>query len=135
MSRSLLLVEHNPKQLGALARRFIRAGYDVVALGHPRQALEAASFRQFRVAVVDAGHDGLDLVRRLRPVQHALQAVVLSGDECPDDQHRPDGLSDWFVKPCRWSQLEAAVQRAFGVDPADEPPDPEQAIAAAFAAP
>ncbi len=119
MNRSLLIVENDPQQLQMLARRFTRAGYDVLALGHPRHALEAASFRQFQVAVVDAGQEGLDLIRRLKPVQSALQAVVLSREACPDQQHQPDGLVGWFVKPCRLKQLEAIVAQAFRREGAD----------------
>ena len=81
MNRSLLIVEHDPDELDILTCSLIEAGYQVVSVHHPRQALEAASFRQFQVALLDASlleMDGLELLHCLRWTQHRLQFIILS---------------------------------------------------------
>ena len=83
MSCSLLIVEDDLGQLEMVSAKFVRAGYSVVSVHHPRQALEAASFRQFQVALLEA------------TVQHAFERVA---DEIPGMQIVP--AHDWPM-PCR----------------------------------
>ena len=121
MNRALLIVESNPNLLGVFGAPIHCAGYDVLALGHPRRALEAASFRQFQVALVDMNlpeMEGLELVRHLTPIQHCLQVVMLASSACPADGYLPEEVRGWFVQPCKLQRLEAAVERAFQREPA-----------------
>ena len=91
MNRSLLIVEDDPEQLDALVRWFILAGYEVTGAHHPSQALEAASLRQFQVALLDANlpeMDGLQLMQRLNLHQDGIQAVILTM------------ITNWPAPPC-----------------------------------
>jgi DNA-binding NtrC family response regulator len=116
MSCSLFIVEDDLGQLEMVSAKFVRAGYSVVSVHHPRQALEAASFRQFQVALLDASlpeMDGLELMHRLKRTQDGVQIVILSGYEYPIWRAKAEGAFTWLVKPCRLALLEATVQHAF----------------------
>lgn len=117
MKRSLLIVEDDRDQLEVLSRLFIRAGYDVVAVHHPRLALEAATFRSFHVALLDQGlpeMEGMQLLQQLRMLQHGLQIVLLTGRSDPDFQRLAEdgGVYACLAKPCKVREIEDAVNRA-----------------------
>jgi DNA-binding NtrC family response regulator len=116
MNRSLLIVEDDPDQLEVLARCFVQAGYHVVGVHHPRQALEAASFRQFQVALLAASlpeMDGLELMRCLKRTQDRLQFVILAGGRYPEQQARAEGTAARLVNPWNIAILEETVEDAF----------------------
>ena len=115
MSCSLLIVEDDLGQLELLNAKFVRAGYQVVSVSHPRQALQAASFRQFQVALLDASlpeMDGLELMHRLKRTQDGVQVIILSGYEYPICRAKAEGAFTWLVKPCKLALLVATIQRA-----------------------
>ena len=126
---SLLIVEDDVDQLKLLSATFVRTGYRVVSVQHPRQALEAASFRQFQVVLLDGSlpeMDGLELMQRLKRTQDGVQVIFLSGCEYPIWRAKAEGAFTWLVKPCKMALLEATIQHAFEC-PIDELPAWEQA--------
>ena len=116
MNRPLLVVDDNVDELMAVTRWFIQRGYHPVSVTHPRQALEAARFQVFPVALVDANlpeMDGLELMHRLKRVQDAIQVVILSGYEFPDQHAKAVDAFAWLAKPCELELLEAIIEPAF----------------------
>ena len=126
---SLLIVEDDLGQLELLSAKFVRTGYRVVSVQHPRQGLEAAIFQQFQVALLDGSlpeMDGLELMRRLKRTQDGVQVIFLSGCEYPIWRAKAEGAFTWLVKPCKMALLEATIQHAFEC-PIDELPEREHA--------
>ena len=116
MNRSLLIVENDPDELDILTCSLIEAGYQVVGVHHPRQALEAASFRQFQVALLDASlleMDGVELLHCLRWTQYRLQFIILSRCHQPERWTNAEGAFAWLVMPCNMELLAATVEDAF----------------------
>ena len=116
MNRSLLIVDNDPDELDILTCSFIRAGYQVVSVHHPRQALEAASFRQFQVALLDASLlavDGVELLQCLKSTQHRLQCIILSRHTHPEQWHHAESAFAWLGNPLNMALLEATVEDAF----------------------
>ena len=116
MNRSLLIVEDDPEQLDALVRWFILAGYEVTGVDHPSQALEAASLRQFQVALLDASlpeMDGLLLMQRLNLHQDGMQVIILSGRDNLEQRAKTEGAFACLVKPCKLALMQATVEDAF----------------------
>jgi len=116
MNRSLLIVEDDPDQLDLTTRWFLQAGFQVLSVCQPRQALEAAGFRQFQVALLDASlpeMDGLELMHRLKRTQDGVQVVILSGCEYPVWRAKAEGAFAWLLKPCSRALIEGTVQHAF----------------------
>jgi DNA-binding NtrC family response regulator len=116
MNNSILIVEDNPEQLDLLTRRFIQASYRVVAVHHPRQALEAASIRPFQVALLDASLpeiDGPDLMQRLKRIQYDIQVIILTGADYSMRRARSEGDLFCVSKPCQLPLLDSLVANAF----------------------
>ena len=116
MTGSLLIVNDDRDQLAKLARRFIRSGFEVLSVAHPRQALEAASFRQFQVALLDTSlpeMGGIELMHRLKHTQDAMQVIILSGDDAPRRRAKAGGAFYCVARPYEMPTLEATVEAAF----------------------
>ena len=118
LQNSMLIVENDAELRDMLTKRFIRLGFDVTPLHHPRQALEAASFKRFPVAIIShrlAELDGLELVRRLRLLVRGIQVILLISqcdDETLEDQALAAGAYECLQKPCRLLDLEKSVELA-----------------------
>lgn len=117
LERTLLIVENDQGQRDQMCRRFLRAGFSVTPVNHMRCALEAATFRRFDVAIVDATQseiDGLQLAARLRGLVAGLRVIVrcddlrsLTVDSAQNDQ------AIWLVaKTQDLDELERAVEWA-----------------------
>jgi len=116
MKRALLIVDDNPDQVNLLAQWFTRDGWCVVGVGHPRQALQAASLQQFHVALLDLSlpeMDGIQLMQRLMRNQEVLQVILLSGYEYPASEAKAAGAYACLTKPCNLTLLKARVIEAF----------------------
>jgi DNA-binding NtrC family response regulator len=116
MKRTLLVVEDDAVQREIIVQWFTRAGYRVIGVGHPRQALQAASFRQFHVAIIDISlpeMDGIELMRRLKTTQAAAQFVITCAYEYPRRHAEDIGAFACLLKPCKMSHLEMIVDEAF----------------------
>lgn len=114
---SLLLVDDDEEFLEILVRRFRRRGMSVEPATSAQAAIEAAQQHGFQVAIVDrslAGHDGVDLMVRLREQLPELRVILLSGhgDAQSVAEARDRGAFDYLVKPSSLADLEAAVARA-----------------------
>ncbi len=113
----ILLVVLDREFADPLCRRLLRSGFQVTALRHPRQALEAASLRDYDVAVLDYDlpeFDGLALMRKLNRRVANLPAVLLSaraGSEDEDDA-LAHGAFACLAKSCRLTELAAVIERA-----------------------
>src|SRR5262245_1923144 len=78
--RVLLLDEVSPRR-ERLVRHFTRTGYQVTPVCHPRQALEAASFRRFDLVVLPTSLSEFDcegLVQKLKHLLGNLKFVVVA---------------------------------------------------------
>lgn len=124
---SLLLVDDDEEFLEILVRRFRRRGMSVKPATSAQAAIEAAQQHGFQVAIVDRslpGHDGVELMIRLREQRPELRVILLSGhgDEQVIAYARERGAFDYLVKPSSLADLEAAVARAQQAGGGSNPP-------------
>ena len=116
MNRSLLVVEDDAIQRAAIVQWLADAGYRVIGVGHPRQALQAASFRQFAVVVLDLSLpeiDGIELIGRLQRCQEAVHFIITSGFEYSRRHASAIGAFACLQKPFARAKLLAAVAKAY----------------------
>ena len=94
----LLILDDVCQRRDLLTGRFANLGYQVTPVCHPRQALEAASFRHFDVAMLSAewsGYDTATLITKLRWQLGNVQFVVYIDTEqgmVPSELLSPDVL-------------------------------------------
>ena len=112
----LLLVDDDEGMRDAACRYFTRRDFEVIALEHPRQALEVASLRDFDVAVLDITlpeMSGIELLHQLRELSDS-PVIMLSGSEKQDvvSQATNDGAFAFLRKPCSLSKLQKTIEAA-----------------------
>ena len=112
----LLIVEDDQELREIFTRYFTREGYAVVAVSHPRLALEAATFNPFQSAVIDLDLreiNGMDLIRRLHAMLPNFQPILLTGrEDSLVQQFARNTCVDCLLKPCSLSLLSSAVASA-----------------------
>lgn len=124
MNRSLLIVEDNLEQLAILKRWFIRAGYQVTGVHHPRHAIAAAALRPFQVAIINLAPpemDGIELMHSLQRRLGNIPIVIQSYNPLALSDTDSAGAFACLVKPCMKSLLEATVKDAFDQSTAEVP--------------
>ena len=118
MVHRILIVDDDREFANQLCGRLLKCGYQVTALHHPRQALEAASVRDYEVAVLDRclpEIDGVRLMEMLKRRIANLQVVLLFGGGGAQEKHDSDlsrGASACLIKPCQLGKIEAAIEQA-----------------------
>jgi len=125
MKRRILVVDDEPST-NLLAAEYLRlAGFEVVAVGDARSALDAlASGLEVHLIVADRhlpDIDGLELCAQIKadPRLRQVPVLIVSAYGTPPaefmEQARPDG---WLAKPFRPKQLAAQISRLLGPPPA-----------------
>ena len=114
---SLLIVEDDLDTLDALSRWFIRTGFDVTPVFHPRQALSAATIKPFHVALIDytlPEMDGLCLCQRLQRIVRDLRVILLASHADPvlHGAAVDARVFSCVLKPFRLTDVERAVESA-----------------------
>lgn len=111
---SLLIVDDNPDRLGMSTNLFIKRGCHVIPTSHPRRALEAASIHMFHVALINFSlpeMDGMELLRRLKRIQHSLQGIILTSQD-DEYQHTEAGAFAILTTPLLPALLESTFNQA-----------------------
>lgn len=93
----LLILDSELSRRDALTGRFAKLGFHVTPVCHPRQALEAASFRHFDLALLSADWPGIEtsaLINKLRWQLGDVKFVVYcdNGSANLSRQHSSDGV-------------------------------------------
>lgn len=100
-----------------LVQRMQRRGWRPVGAADGHEALTALAEQEFDLAVVDMrmpGPDGLEVLRRARELQPALEVVILTGHGTIETaiQAMKEGAYDFLTKPCNLSELDLVLQKA-----------------------
>ncbi|BDG61071.1 sigma-54-dependent transcriptional regulator [Caldinitratiruptor microaerophilus] len=100
-----------------LVQRMQRRGWRPVGAADGHEALAALAEQEFDLAVVDIrmpGPDGLEVLRRAREMQPALEVVILTGHGTIETaiQAMKEGAYDFLTKPCNLSELDLVLQKA-----------------------
>ncbi|QDT00254.1 response regulator [Adhaeretor mobilis] len=111
---SLLIVDSNRRTLDTMTKWFLQRGHQVTAVMHPRQALEAATFRDYDAAVIEQAlpeKSGLQLMRKLRGLVGDLRVILLSSD--PNSLTRQEALQcgahELLYKTCQLREIDSCL--------------------------
>ena len=84
----LLIVDDEARFLQAIAHRLSKRGFDVRTASNGLEALQAARYEQFDIALLDLkmpGMDGGEVLRELKAEHAFLEAIILTGHGSLDE--------------------------------------------------
>lgn len=117
-SKRIMVVDDEAPFRKLLARRLSKDGNAVEAFGSSEPALSAAEQKHFDVALVDIkmpGMDGIELLRRFKEIHPSLEVIMITGQGTIDSAIAAMklGAYDYLTKPCKLSELDLIVQKAY----------------------
>jgi DNA-binding NtrC family response regulator len=112
----LLIADDDPVALALLAEVLTGEGHHVRAVTGGAECIAAAEAEPFDLAIVDLrmpDMDGLEVIRRLGPIQPSVPVVVLTAFATIDTAIEAirEGASDYLSKPFRMEQVTLVVRR------------------------
>ena len=118
VSKRIMVVDDEAPFRKLLERRLCKDGNWVEGFESSESAILAAEQKEFDVALVDIklpGMDGIELLRRLKKIHPNLEVVVITGQGTIDSAIAAMklGAYDYLTKPCKLSELDLAVQKAY----------------------
>jgi len=101
-----------------LQKRLSRYGNQVEGFDTSETALSVAEQKHFDVALIDIKMprmDGIELLRRLKEIHPSLEVIIITGQGTIDSaiSAMKLGAYDYLTKPCKLSELDLIVQKAY----------------------
>ncbi len=117
-SKRIMVVDDEAPFRKLLERRLSKDGNSVEGFESSKSALSAAEQKHFDVALVDIkmpGMDGIELLRRFKEIHPSMEVVIITGQGTIDSAIAAMklGAYDYLTKPCKLSELDLIVQKAF----------------------
>lgn len=114
---TMLIVDDDPSSSGLLREVFQHEGYDVAVTDRGEAALLLASTRPFDIVLSDVRMpdlDGIEVLRRLRPILPDAAVVLISGFATVETAMRAlqEGAFDYVRKPFTVEEVRQTVDRA-----------------------
>jgi len=114
----ILVVEDEEPLRRLFQRRLSRRGNLVDAFASAEEATKAAHDAPYDVALVDIklpGMDGIHLLKRLKDHNHTTEVIIVTGRGTIDSaiSAMKLGAYDYLTKPCKLSELDVVVQKAY----------------------
>ncbi|HXG90800.1 MAG TPA: sigma-54 dependent transcriptional regulator, partial [Blastocatellia bacterium] len=114
-----LLIAEDERNLGlVLQKELSRLGHEVSLVHDAEAAIKLASESEFDVALLDImmpGRSGLEVLRELRQQEQPPEIIMMTGHATVETalQAMKLGAYDYLTKPCRISELEAILSKAY----------------------
>ena len=117
LTTHVLLVDDEEDLVTLLAQRLRKRGLDVTTATSGPEAVAAAAYRRFDVAVVDLkmpGMDGVAVMQRLKELQPFLETVMFTGHGSTESALEAGRLEAfrYVMKPCPFDELLSIIREA-----------------------
>ena len=117
-SKRIMVVDDEAPFRKLLERRLSKEGNAVEGFESSKSALSAAEQKHFDVALVDIkmpGMDGIELLRRFKEIHPSMEIIIITGQGTIDSAIAAMklGAYDYLTKPCKLSELDLIVQKAY----------------------
>ena len=114
-SRSVLVVEDDPRVGSFIAHGLRDEGYDVEWAVTGEAALELAGARTFDLVLLDhmlPGRSGIDVARTLRDGGQRMPILMLTARDAPEDRRAAfaAGANQFMGKPFRFADLVTQIE-------------------------
>lgn len=114
----VLIIDDESQLVEAFKMQLTKEGMRVTGVFNARDALALLKKESFDVAVLDIklpDMDGVDLLLKLKQMEPTLEVIMLTGFASVDTAIRSMklGAYDYLTKPCKISELETVIVKAF----------------------
>lgn len=118
MSIKILIVDDEDSFRNIVAEHFLEAGFQVFSAVSGEKAENIIRNEKFDIGLFDIrmpGMDGINLLELCKTVQPAAEIIFLTGYGTVENAVKAMKLGsyDYLTKPCKLSQLEISVKRAY----------------------
>lgn len=114
----VLFVDDEKTYREVMKRELALAGYLVAGAESGEQAIELLSQKDFDVVILDIvlpGIDGVQTLKRIREKEYPVEVIMLTGQGTVETavESMKLGAYDYITKPCKLSELEILVKKAY----------------------
>ena len=115
--KRILIIEDEAPFCRLLHKRLARKGNIIDSFDSAEDALPVLDKKSYDVALVDIklpGMDGIDLLSRIK-AKHNTEVIIITGHGTIDSAIAAMklGAHDYLTKPCKLSELDIIVQKAY----------------------
>ncbi len=115
---NVLIIDDESQLVEAFKMQLAKEGMKVSGVGSARDGLTLLKKERFDVAVLDIrlpDMDGVDLLLKLKQMEPTVEVIMLTGHASVDTAIRSMklGAYDYLTKPCKISELETVIVKAF----------------------
>ncbi len=114
----LLFVDDDKTFSKVMKKELTRMGYSVVCAGCGESAIDTLRKRNFEVVILDIkmpGIGGLNTLNKLKEIDPEMEVIMLTGRATIESavESMKMGAYDYITKPCRLSELDMLLQKAY----------------------
>ena len=116
VSMTVLVVDDDAHIRSSIGKFLIARGHTVIEAANGEKAVEVVKSQAVDIVITDVkipGMDGFDVLRRVRSVAPEIEVIVITGVKESENAFRAlrEGAFDFFSKPFKVEDLNAAIQR------------------------
>ena len=116
VSMTVLVIDDDAHIRSSIGKFLIARGHTVIEAANGEKGVEVVESQAVDIVITDVkmpGMDGFDVLRRVRSVAPEIEVIVITGVKESENAFRAlrEGAFDFFSKPFKVEDLNAAIQR------------------------
>ncbi len=116
VSMTVLVIDDDAHIRSSIGKFLIARGHTVIEAANGEKAVEVVKSQAVDIVITDVkmpGMDGFEVLRRVRSVAPEIEVIVITGVKESENAFRAlrEGAFDFFSKPFKVEDLNAAIQR------------------------
>ena len=116
VSMTVLVIDDDAHIRSSIGKFLIARGHTVIEAANGEKAVEVVKSQAVDIVITDVkmpGMDGFEVLRRVRSVASEIEVIVITGVKESENAFRAlrEGAFDFFSKPFKVEDLNAAIQR------------------------
>ena len=116
VSMTVLVIDDDAHIRSSIGKFLIARGHTVIEAANGEKGVEVLESQAVDIVITDVkmpGMDGFEVLRRMRSIASEIEVIVITGVKESENAFRAlrEGAFDFFSKPFKVEDLNAAIQR------------------------